>query len=537
MFMDSGIVPPIRGSWISIDRWADARTLKTFARSVLAIDNPSTDEEKALVLYKWLTRCYGRTGGHMEGPKGLESGIVDSLKDLTVYGLGLCDRWGRLLGRLAEEAGMEAYKIVSPYEQGYTHTMTEIKYRDNDGVERLHWFDAHLGRYVYSRDGSRIAGYDEIAEDGTLYSDPSKTSVPFVVRENDPEHYKKWGDEKAAEMAGFAKEKVFSLLPQSSHSTLKDLLPGETYTRIWERIKGQFYRAAVMGGSDKNLSASVCKDGWHDPTHTHFRNGAIKDPDNYPFWHNYMIDCACTPDHKVKPVGNGTVILEPDLRDDPGAVSPPENLTIDTDPDAPAIHPEHAKEMGMIVWEIKSPYIITDAEMEAEVIKNDGGVLAHAAFYASIDNGKTWFHIWSHPFNTRAEEPVSVKVNFGREKWDQNKPSVHGYYSYLIRAEMVSVESSVSVGLNSMKITNTVQLNMFCLPMLQPGSNKVTVEAEAIDSGWGIETTFIWDDKKGESRVNIHITKNVPDKYEISTDAEKVEDIRMRSITMRAVKT
>ena len=129
--------------------------------------------------------------------------MLDSLKDLNIYGQGLCDRWGRLLTCLAHGADMQARKIVSPYESGPTHTMCEIFYEDTDGEERWHWFDPHLGRYVYARNGKYIAAYADLIDDPQLYTDPVRTSQPFCVRENDPMHYKQWPPEKQADMQGY----------------------------------------------------------------------------------------------------------------------------------------------------------------------------------------------------------------------------------------------------------------------------------------------------------------------------------------------
>lgn len=533
----AGAGAPARGVWISHNRWPDTRSFEAFGASIARIEPPADPEALALSIYKWVTRCYGRSGAGFEGVKGYELGIVDMLKELHVYGQGLCDKWGRLMAQVAIGAGLQARKVVingymQPGHDCTTHTMCELFYRDRDGVERWHWFDPHLGRYVFTRDGSRVASLQDLYEDPSLFGNPSRTSQPFHVRENDPNHYKQWDPaDVIKDVRHCAGTVVHSHLWASSYRPQKDLAPGETWTRLWERLDGQFYRPA-----NRKFNQQLCARGYRDSTPLHYDDGSVKDPANYPYWKPYLIQ---DPDYAypVKPLGNGQNVFEPDLGSSDwatGAVLPPIQLRQRRLEGRSILGPAASKEMGMVIWRLQSPTILTDVDLEATVVNRESEELSYCGLAVSYDNGETWFGVWDDLAQENRPGRQTIRVNLGKSCWEANHATLHGKYDVLLRFECMAVDPE-KVGLESLRWTATTQLHMFAQPMLQPGRNRITVEADHLALGWGLEVAYVWDDRTGAGQRHTQTVTTTPANFEIATAADRPDEIRMRSLTVRPV--
>ncbi len=121
--------------WVSCDRWPDPGRLKTFVRDIFRIERPRTDEQRALAVYRWITRTFMWGGQTVEGPPNMWAVEPDLIKTLNVHGYGYCDGWGRLFSALWQAAGREAYKIVIYNDTPVpAHTLSEIWYNDADVV-------------------------------------------------------------------------------------------------------------------------------------------------------------------------------------------------------------------------------------------------------------------------------------------------------------------------------------------------------------------------------------------------------------------
>jgi hypothetical protein len=284
-----------------------------------------------------------------------------------------------------------------------------------------------------------------------------------------------------------------------------------------------------------------CKNGphshvWSGPgtEHTTFVSGKeeVTDPVNWSYVKNYFAPCD-DPDCRLrgKPVkwyGSGTLTYEPDLaglesfRDGLYSWGSLANVAVGASGKGPRLQAAAPNEDAWLVFRIDSPYVIADAVIEGSFLRTrDADVNAVSI---SVDKGDNWQQIWTN--NTIGR--TAVKLNVGRELWDANKPSVTGQYSWLVRIEFRRTGEAAEVGLDKLRITSFLHLNMFTLPMLQAGANPVRFSAKSIEPGESVRVTFCWDDLAGKERKDVKTFVKTSEKYVITTKAEKPDDITMR---------
>jgi hypothetical protein len=126
-------------------RWPDCSTDRTAILDIFRLEGAKTDQAKALALWKWFRILVSATGGYeREGEAaGQEELVQDPHKILTVYGHGQCDSMSWSMAPLWRAAGYIAFD-----ECHLGHTISSLRYRDDDGELRFHDLDPQ-GRFVH----------------------------------------------------------------------------------------------------------------------------------------------------------------------------------------------------------------------------------------------------------------------------------------------------------------------------------------------------------------------------------------------------
>ncbi|MFO7899900.1 MAG: HEAT repeat domain-containing protein, partial [Planctomycetota bacterium] len=112
--------------------------------------------------------------------------------------------------------------------------------------------------------------------------------------------------------------------------------------------------------------------------------------------------------------------------------------------------------------------------------------------------------------------------------------SPFGRYAYRVKLELIAREQAEDCAVDDIAFTTDVQQNLFSLPQLQPGRNRITVRGDLADDA-ALRVTYVWDDPAGEGRRNVTVVEQAPYTYEIVAAGRKWEDVICRSITVDAV--
>lgn len=160
---------------IVCDRWPDAGTPATFGRDAIRLAGAKSAEEKAIAVWRFIQQTTTVGSVVPKEPAYGNSYVISPEKLLNVYGVHWCDGLTRIMTNVWRALGYRADKLYS-----FGHTLANIHYPDDDGVERWHVFDLSQHWYAYDRKGSHIATPDELALDHSLVLYPARTPLPDV---------------------------------------------------------------------------------------------------------------------------------------------------------------------------------------------------------------------------------------------------------------------------------------------------------------------------------------------------------------------
>ncbi|MBW1927360.1 MAG: HEAT repeat domain-containing protein [Deltaproteobacteria bacterium] len=114
------------------------------------------------------------------------------------------------------------------------------------------------------------------------------------------------------------------------------------------------------------------------------------------------------------------------------------------------------------------------------------------------------------------------------------KRTPFGRYDYLLRIELLAQEEVVSCGIEKLRLQTVFQHDLFALPMLHPGRNRITVRGE-IKGRNSLVVRYEWEDSEKEVKAQSVEVTQLPFQYEILTKGSKWEDVVCRSLTISVV--
>jgi hypothetical protein len=237
--------------------------------------------------------------------------------------------------------------------------------------------------------------------------------------------------------------------------------------------------------------------------------------------------------YKTRTYGNGRWTYSPDLSNPAwtrGLAAPPVGLA------AGKLMPADAGKPATAVWRVRTPYIVSDAEV-AMTVHHRPGDAVH--LYLSVDEGKTWERVWALPVEHKSGEKVTVNICPTFEvKQNTNPPkdfrSPFGRYAYRLKLELLARRRPEDCRVEAITFTTTVQQNFYALPQLQPGRNRITVRGR-LAKGAALKVTYVWDDPEGRARRNVTVVETLPASYEIVAAGKRWEDCVCKSVTIEAV--
>ncbi|MFH0920944.1 MAG: FlgD immunoglobulin-like domain containing protein [Fibrobacterota bacterium] len=177
---------------VSNSRYPNCNTLQDCIQDIFRIEGAQNDHQKMMALWKWFVVQLFKvgTGGI---PSYREKYVYDPAKILTVYGAGECEISAMAMVGLWRAAGYIAYDQASS-----GHTFASFRYRDADGLMRMHDTDPNFQKIYWNISQNRL----------------SPKTIPVI---------------KAS--AGFVYRHIVA--PQTAHSLRTSLRLGETIERRW----------------------------------------------------------------------------------------------------------------------------------------------------------------------------------------------------------------------------------------------------------------------------------------------------------------
>lgn len=347
--------------------------------------------------------------------------IRDPVKMMNVYGYGFCGLFGPTTAGLFEGLGFEQARAVSI--PGASHSVTEVWYD-----KAWHYYDTDLRGVLFKRDGKTIATVQDVVDDVTLWTVPSRKFPPFFP-----------GDPNLVSL-----HKSYQAQPvdymyhwQMGGATMDYVLrKGESFTRWWKPQGGRW----AYHTEDLN-----------EPGSKFWRNLIEKEPRGAKGNH---------PEFSVWTHGNGLFEYEPTLKkgskDFSDGVFDHKNIAL-TDAGLTPAKPGPA----IVTWEVLSPYVIVpqvnsldtqedDKEASVVTFRSQGPVKVAL----SLDYGRTFKDIKSIEKGGKTQIDLTPFLRGGR-------------YQYLIRFTLAADQSR----LEDLGIATWVQVAPASLPRLAKGTN------------------------------------------------------------------
>lgn len=442
-----------------------------------------SDEEKALVLWEWLSQTIYHYGWPYMRPHK-EEHWQDPIKVINVHGYGLCGTHGRVLGRLFGRVfGDENTRLIGLTEstpgawrldEGFGafidtgllrdldvskpagHSSVEVRY---GGRWRL--LDSHVKFIAYLRGDQGIAGAEDLIADPSLVTHPVRR-VDGLMPCGDLSRvfYKStfinWGT--------LTREAA-----PDDHSMGVALRRGETYTRHWDR-KASFRWFAEM---DRRWDPEYISPG---PRHICASETA---------WRHY---------------GNGELVYRPRLTDESYRDGVLEERGVASSARRGLVA-ARAGRRGQVIFSVRAPYMLVAAQLDLHATRTTGSDSLEVRVRPV---GGAWTPVW-----------LESECGRLRRKLDLS-PWVGGTYGYDIRFDLKGARNAEHAVVHRLTLRTQFILNYLALPRLMPGSNRVTVsagDAAQLDDR-PLEVTYAWADRQGEHEHRRTITA-IPDTYAI----------------------
>lgn len=457
---------------VTTDKSVDCSSKESIIAGIIKPD--MSDQEKALALFHWFQRAvfYHRYMG---------SDRRNVLKLINSYGYTLCGSQAGVFTHLCWAARLRA-RVVSaqpdrtPGYPKWNHTFAEVFY---DGS--WHVMDTAAGLAVYKRGDPRVlASLADIKADPTICSkayedgraEPGYLAGPWIapfshqyITKFMKEHPDIIPKERKMDLMWSALATEFEgpadyFARAAKHWSSRgegpygdkyepnvldvNLKPGEVYNRLW-------------GNVGKWLEGPCFK---FPPSHLF----SVNDPNdtvNFPYWEPYKrtVEVMGKKIITYRTYANGSLVWEPDVAE--GELDRYATKLGNVVLKEGALQPEEAGKPAVIEFHVKLPYALVEVGVEATFHKGSAGDKARITIRR--DSGKTTEICAA----TETGENVVKGIFPSRDK---------AYYNYRLRIEMSAAKSPGNVRLKGFKLTNLMQINMFSLPALVPGDNRVTVE-------------------------------------------------------------
>jgi len=184
------------------------------------------------------------------------------------------------------------------------------------------------------------------------------------------------------------------------------------------------------------------------------------------------------------------------------------------DPAAPGLITNQG-DAFQVDWPVRLPHVLADAWLEGALPE---GLTARLSF-----DGQSWSDVGG---------PRGGRLELGRAA--KGPASVVGRYKYVLRLSWKS-KKRPEESKELPALVNVVQQNLFALPQLWPGKNRITVTADQVPAGTALRVTYEWDDAGGKGKRSVAVVEQPPYSYEIAAGGARWTDVVCRKLTVEAV--
>ncbi len=496
------------------DKYVDTTSLEGIVNGI--VKEGMSDQEKLIAFYHW----YRRLIFHHRYMGGDRRNVLNTINS---YGNNLCGSQAGALVVILKKAGFETRVVCGEGGKGFGgHTFVEVKC---DG--KWHCIDTMTNFFVFNRENPpQIASLDEMKKDPTLVTkavEEKRAPPGFITCMNDPEITVKDIPRLEGEL-GMKADRRWATLTFEGGSLLEFwakapkkwrtlttgnygghyipgildivLKPNEEYVRLWDNV-GKW----IAGPS------YAC----HGPHHT---CGHTDEDDtlNFPFFEPYKKTNFGLTKTCYRYYGNGWLDWRPDAV--AGEVEAGCDKVDNLVREGSTFKIKEAGKDGVMEISVKSPYAITDVELELEA---DGANPPLVSMGTTDRKKRTRFGPMPHP------QKVKGVLRYATE---QENP----LYEYKLQIKAQGDTAFRVVGLKT-----TFQLNIYALPGFFPGKNTVTVSAKApvkLDRK-RLFVTYEWDEGPGWTTPRT-LTKQIaefPASYDVDVKGPKMP--RMKRIVMK----
>jgi len=483
---------------VTTDRSVDASSVEAMVRSL--VRPGMSDREKALAVYNYVRR----TMFHYRHLTRVGGGGAVNLINGTGY--TLCTPTASAQAEICRAAGLKkAFILGTPGHGSFT-----VFY-----AGKWHWMDAFIGGCAWDGERKTIASLAEVVANPKWLTREKPSPVPFLpckdvlyadalrFEPGNEKYHKACAPDDAAWTLRAKPGKKSGPYWKSSMKLDITLRPGESYLRRWDHEPGMYFLTKVQ----KKFA----------PPH-HFCGAEYekKDTVNWPYWKPYLKEITSfdpkTGKKRTVRTGrywaNGRLSWKPAVtRELLKHLALAENVRAAKG----ALRPAAAGEPAVLEWQVKCPYMLQGGWLRAKV----SGKLAAAIKVGRRGKFQTLALAAARGGRLEAElRPFFLKAMGTRQ--------------YTLRLEL----SGKGASLGDVELITVFQHNMYALPQLMPGKNRVRV---AVANPEALEKTrllveYAWD-QDGKTRKLRRRVQKSPTEFVIEVPGKELPRMRHLSLT------
>ncbi len=511
-FASGSVVNP----WVSTDRSVNTYDASTIADCMRR--GADGQMEQAVNFYRFYRRAMFPYSNRNEYPFPLndQSHMFDFVRMVNVYGYSLCTQGNWMFASFLKETGLtEDARGVSVPGHGTAEAFWDGKW---------HFMDAVVGCFAYTtKKKNDIASIDQIIADSTLLSRAAaqgRASMPFCPGDGDPIYPEaalavpdQWYTYRKYQL-GFLLNtlpdyEVVEVNEPASHTMAFNLRPGFRLVRMWDHEPGMYN---VSYEYHRNKLVRISPSPALLPPHNPDGGKECRDKLNWPLIKPYRKTINGRDSYHY--YANGRLTYEDDFRDSRILAAADSVLGLVVNGQNQAL--ENEDSTGEAVFALELPYVFVGGSVSGVAELVDGG---WAAVYMDVGEAEQWVCLGVREAGGEFDFPIPEHL-------------LNERYSFRVKVKLHGAHGAGSAGLHSLKLDALCQLNMYALPFLAPGKNKVTVQAASIPAGSSLRVTYRWREK-GWGREQVQAVREAPFSYQIEVAGEQYP--RMESIIMEAV--
>jgi len=480
-------------------------------------------QDQAIAIFNFFRRAMFPYTARVEYPFPVndQQHMFDFVRMVNVYGYTLCTQNNWMFASVCKQSGLfeDARGVSVP-----GHGTAEVKWNG-----RWHFMDAIVGCYVFRRDRREIASIDDIVADTTLLTRAvaeGRASMPFCPWDGEPVYpegalaeadqwftYRKYG--LAFLLGALPEYKPSGADEPNTHTMAFNLRPGFSLVRMWDNLPGMYNLSYDFTRKDrKRRSPSPAILPPHHPD----CGREQRDENNWPIIEPYRKiingrECR----HYY---ANGILSYEDTFSDERifRAADSVKSLEIAWEPyrSGGVLRCAQGSSLGEAFFTFEAPYVFVGGKVKGRARVTDG---SWVAVYMDIGQSENWLCLGV--VESGGDFCFEIPANLLEQR-----------YRFGLKLRLCDSSASGAVSLLEFKAEAVCQLNMYSLPFLKPGRNRVTVFAGRIPDDTALAVTYKWQEK-GWDREHRRVVDSAGESYTIQVAGTRYP--KMKQIIMECL--